>query len=49
LTNVQGPASRLLREQEEAEREYWPHGDGDDFDEDAAYEAEMVERAERGE
>jgi hypothetical protein len=33
---VQGPASRMMREQEEAEAEFWRFGDGDDFDADAA-------------
>jgi hypothetical protein len=38
---VQGPASRVLREREDAEREFWPFGDGDDFDVESA---EMAER-----
>jgi RNA-splicing ligase RtcB len=39
---VTGPASRVLREPEDAEREYWPHGDGSDFDREKANDA--VER-----
>jgi hypothetical protein len=51
---VQGPASRVMREAEDAEAEYWPHGDGEDFDADSARIAdrrdatEAVRRATEG-
>jgi hypothetical protein len=34
--DVMGPASRVLREPDDAEREFWPLGDGEDFDWDQA-------------
>jgi hypothetical protein len=40
IIDVTGPASRILREGEEIEQEYWPYGDGADFDEEAAVLAE---------
>ena len=40
IIGVAGPASRILREHEEIEWEFWPFGDGSDFDEDAAVRAE---------
>lgn len=46
--NVQGPASRILREAEDAEREYWPFGDGNDFNLDGALQAEADAAADEG-
>lgn len=46
LIGVQGPASRILRAQEEVERVFWPHGDGNDFDEESARVAEEQEHYE---
>jgi len=44
IIGVMGPASRVLGEEDERERGLWPHGDGDDFDEEAARIAEMERR-----
>jgi hypothetical protein len=49
VTGVQGPASRLMREQEDAESEYWPFGDGADFDEEEARLDDMIRRQQEGE
>ena len=38
---VSGPASRLLHDQDDLELEFWPYGDGDDFDLDAAMVADQ--------
>jgi hypothetical protein len=48
---VLGPASRVLREREHAEREFWPFGDGDDFNEEDARDADRqaMQDAERRE
>lgn len=40
---VQGPASRMLREHGDAEGEFWPFGDGDDFDLEDAMDAQQQE------
>lgn len=45
--HVSGPASRVMREREDVEREYWPHGDGDDFDLEAAVLADQERQIER--
>lgn len=37
---VQGSASRMLRKQGDAESEFWPFGDGDDFNLDDAMDAQ---------
>jgi hypothetical protein len=47
---VMGPASRALREPEDAEQEFWPFGDGDDFDEEEAqFAAEQEDRIQAAE
>lgn len=41
---VMGPASRVLREAEDAEAEFWPYGDGADFDRDTAVQDDRQAR-----
>jgi hypothetical protein len=39
---VTGSASRVLREIEDTEREFWPFGDGTDFDSEKAARAGAI-------
>jgi hypothetical protein len=44
---VMGPASRIIGQTSELERGLWPHGDGDDFDSEAAQEAHEEDERQR--